>query len=859
MTALPCAVEAQASGACQVRLPVAGDSGSPGSVPAPQDGLSVPRGAAASAVPSDSSLAPSSLGGHLRSLNAPLSTPLAARAPLWCPALAAGDAERANVRRKEPPRAARERPEIEEAGEAEDAGKEGTGEVRSSFPPARGEEACTPRLGQMLGSLPTPTFSLPTQRGLPQSLLPPHLRRELSELRILDIPAGEALLLLPVYEQWWNSVAGVSRGEAREADAQVRARLCMRCRSREAEDVSADDLASGTPISSVPVLRPSSPARVFSSGQPGVSVAGASPSESARGEAAEAKGDAKAQDADRAKRRRVSGCGTATSELGSCAAAASPASTNGVKGEEAFATRNPSFTQQVASSSPSSPLSCASSSALPPVCDLAGFALHLMARDVRSAGGNIFPVNQKASQLRDGAQSPRAKVTVGSTAGRQTLDARRLVSLALRMQAHVVTAPSEEVETRDAPPEKSQNGSWAGARSESGEAGEAETEGAKALHRVASKREVRMILNAEAMLQEVIEELRGALKEDAWCSGCGQVAATGMYVHGERKDDDSRAVALPSLPHVLANLQGSTPRVRECVGRRLAALLASPSDVPPSAAGASPALAGAAFVSGVSVGGLGNGETLAERRRLFAASVNSAPLFRTPCCVRFLPLHRGGPLELLHALCCGADVIQGGDASADAERGIAYSFDPDVLFEEDVEEATAKNSQRGQDESWRQEDARKAQEMLESAVAAGLASRFLHLDLTSEAYRDDFRPIMEKRRGERSEGGFASPSGCSAEARNGRDQTGNAEQKRGTCRWSTVRDSRAYLHHLFNCAELMGPVLLLQHNFQCLLALFEVFRFFLQRGQLHVAVRRFLSRCCDGSPRGDGRAADGPL
>ncbi|KEP61471.1 UNVERIFIED_CONTAM: hypothetical protein HHA_292320 [Hammondia hammondi] len=885
--------------ACSLEAPKASNSSSGRFAPVPvvrcsPESVSTPGGAASSL---------SSTGAHIL-------PSLGCRAPLWRPLHATGGSEEELLEpKKHINQEGREEGGTNGETRPQEAERDGISHALGRAI-ASGSENCRedsgevplPRLGELFESLPTPAFSLSTQRGLPQCLLSAHLRSELSAVRLLDIPAGEALLLQPVYEQWWKSVgASEPCGVAAEGEIPEKARLCMRCFDEEEEVPKRGRVSSGTQqpsssgVSSLTCLSPAvAPLHDDSSCRSGLLAE--------EEEAGEREAREPGSDAYSAKRRRVAVDGSSAPSR-TCEREASPRSPELGEEAEAAATLQESASPtalEVACSSPASSASSASASlprrATLPVCDLAGFALHLMARDLQSAE-NIYPVHQKAAQ-RGGekAHGPaRARVGVGSSAGRQTLDARKLVSLALCMQAHIVTAPSEELKVGPATKcetTETVETAIADAKGEAARGLESEDDDS-ALHRLASKREVRMIRHAEEMLQEVVEELRSELrkKENVCCSACGRQidARPFFFVHGEQKDGDTHAVAPPPLPHLLANLQGgSDPRLRQCVGRRLAAVLttdlSSSADVssPPCVSRASrepslssacaarpPSFPGAAFVSGVSVGGLGYGESLSERRKLFAASISSAPLFRQPTSVRFLPLHRGGPLELLHAFCCGADVIQGGETSEHAERGIAYSFDPDVLLQ-DEEEEEKRAGQNGGEKGGEKDDeklcrrgeaisleadARAAQEMLERAAAAGLASRLLHLDLTSEVYRDDFRPIMEKRsRGVSRATDCLSSRNCGGgEARKDEEMHALQRGKDGAfCRWSTVQDTRAYIHHLFNCRELMGPVLLLHHNLQCLLALFEVFRIFLRRGELRVAVQRFLRRCCE---EGGGHAA----
>ncbi|PFH31532.1 hypothetical protein BESB_024980 [Besnoitia besnoiti] len=709
---------------------------------------------------------------------------------------------------------------LDEFGEG---GAQNTAQARcangDTAPSQAPDEGCLPRLGMLLEAIPTPAFSLSTQRGVPQCLLPLLLRKDLKQLKVLDVAAGEAQLLLPLYQRWWQTARAAAPPSlacpSAESDASSGAaagsgdRRCARCRG-DGEGQSKTETAEACNASS---------------------DAGAASRETC--DTAQDAVVTCAQGGEQHKRRRLS-----SGEL----TAAAPGCAGGPRPAESY--------------SPSS--SCPEAPRLPPVCDLAGFALHLMARDLQSPSGNIFPVSQKAahgSPRRDGDQpdglAPEGstqpggekkkrkaapKLSVGTTAGRQTLDAQGLFSVAVAMQAHMVTAPAEEYAEAgggakgdgatgagsEAP--VAQNGLAPGSAPVAGGEGE---EVQRAL--CASKKELRMLENAEEMLRETIDEAARQLArrlEDC-CSSCGGALQPPLLVHGAvDAAADARLSPPPLVPYILANLQGGgNVGLRRLAAQRLASsLLAS---------------APASWVSGLSVGGLGLSESLGTRRRLFHASL-AAPRLARGELIRFLPLHRGGPLELLHALCCGADFIQGGHAQSHAEEGTAYIFDPHWILDAETpaedsmaeRDAATKDSARAA-----REDAREAQRLLEEAAARGLSNAFLHIDLKSAAYRDDFRPLMA---------GCGPVGRCPGKgegAAKAEDAHAETSESRA-CRWATVSETRAYIHHLFNTAELMGPVLLLQHNLQCLLALFEVFRVFLKRRKLRVAVMRFLERCC---------------
>ena len=58
--------------------------------------------------------------------------------------------------------------------------------------------------------------------------------------------------------------------------------------------------------------------------------------------------------------------------------------------------------------------------------------------------------------------------------------------------------------------------------------------------------------------------------------------------------------------------------------------------------------------------------------------------------------------------------------------------------------------------------------------------------------------------------------------------------------------SRAYLHHLFRCEEMLGPILLTQHNLTFYQTLMSALRTVITDGKLDIFAAQFLARADEG-------------
>lgn len=191
-------------------------------------------------------------------------------------------------------------------------------------------------------------------------------------------------------------------------------------------------------------------------------------------------------------------------------------------------------------------------------------------------------------------------------------------------------------------------------------------------------------------------------------------------------------------------------------------------------------------VSGFWVGGLGYGEGLAGRGRVLAAVDAALP----PAAPRFLPLGEGAPVEVLQAVLLGMDVLEVTCPTSAAAQGIALLFSCDMPQEDHARE--------------------------EAEVAADLEallpppdktvpefSRVAHqLHLRAAECREDFGPISEE---------------------------------------SPVRQySRAYLYHLLEVRELLGTMLLAQHNLDKYARLFAAVQHHVKQDTIRHFVSWFL-------------------
>eukprot|EP00811_Abedinium_folium_P029497 NODE_4651_length_1865_cov_6.140967.p1 GENE.NODE_4651_length_1865_cov_6.140967~~NODE_4651_length_1865_cov_6.140967.p1 ORF type:complete len:510 (-),score=142.21 NODE_4651_length_1865_cov_6.140967:249-1778(-) len=189
-------------------------------------------------------------------------------------------------------------------------------------------------------------------------------------------------------------------------------------------------------------------------------------------------------------------------------------------------------------------------------------------------------------------------------------------------------------------------------------------------------------------------------------------------------------------------------------------------------------------VAGFWVGGLGYTEELTTRAKILDVVTSTLPSAQP----RFLPLSGGSPIEVLQAVLLGVDVIEVLYPFTMGAKGVALVFDCDMpedycMGEED--EALLRALLPPHEGS---DDIRPLPE---------LPKTVRQLQLFSDEWREDFTPISE-----------SSP---------------------------VQQHTRAYLHHLIKVREMLGTILLSQHNVDAYSRFFVALR----RHALEGSVARF--------------------
>lgn len=202
-------------------------------------------------------------------------------------------------------------------------------------------------------------------------------------------------------------------------------------------------------------------------------------------------------------------------------------------------------------------------------------------------------------------------------------------------------------------------------------------------------------------------------------------------------------------------------------------------------------------VAGVWIGGLGYDESLAARARVLETCAGALP----PALPRFLPLNAGSPVEVLQAVLMGVDVFEMAYPMQLASQGVA------LLFSCDMPAA-------GADAVGAEAEAEALRCLLpqpEEKEPAQPPAAVKQLHLRAPELKEDFGPISED---------------------------------------SPVRQySRAYLYHLMEVRELLGTMLLAQHNLHRYNALFNAIRAHTNQGTLGRFAAWFLrTQTCDDVP-----------
>ncbi|CAJ1344961.1 unnamed protein product, partial [Effrenium voratum] len=195
-------------------------------------------------------------------------------------------------------------------------------------------------------------------------------------------------------------------------------------------------------------------------------------------------------------------------------------------------------------------------------------------------------------------------------------------------------------------------------------------------------------------------------------------------------------------------------------------------------------------VAGYWIGGLGYSEPLPQRAEVLQACVAALPEARP----RFLPLNRGTPIEVLQAVLLGVDVLEVTYLWEVASSGIALTFDWEMPGSEEGADLEVLKSLQPQSEKDPPPAVRQ-------------------LWLRAPECREDFGPISET---------------------------------------SPVRQySRAYLYHLHEVHELLGTMLLAQHNLHVYLNFFEAIRSHIRQDTLQRFAAWFLRTQTCAAPEKD--------
>jgi len=188
-------------------------------------------------------------------------------------------------------------------------------------------------------------------------------------------------------------------------------------------------------------------------------------------------------------------------------------------------------------------------------------------------------------------------------------------------------------------------------------------------------------------------------------------------------------------------------------------------------------------VAGFWVGGLGYNESLASRAKVLETVTSALP----PELPRFLPLTFGTPIEVLQAVLLGIDVLELTYPAQAAHQGIALTFSCDMPADTDEGDIALVLSDLFPPP---------ARDTPEAAGAVPLpvfpAREVLQLQLRSPECRENFGPIME---------GSSVSQYC-----------------------------QAYLCHLLDVRELLGTMLLTQHNLDMYVRLFDAIRQHIAKG-----------------------------
>lgn len=186
-------------------------------------------------------------------------------------------------------------------------------------------------------------------------------------------------------------------------------------------------------------------------------------------------------------------------------------------------------------------------------------------------------------------------------------------------------------------------------------------------------------------------------------------------------------------------------------------------------------------VAGVWIGGLGYDESLAKRSKVLETIHESLP----QTLPRFLPLNCGNPIEVLQAVLAGVDVLEVTYPTEAANNGIALMCQCDMP----ADAAPA--------------DPNVLATLQEEDPPVALAKAVRQIQLGALEWKECFEPISKD---------------------------------------SPVQQyTRAYLHHLFEVRELLGSMLLVQHNLSVYNNFFSAIRSHIRKGTIRQFASWFLT------------------
>lgn len=199
-------------------------------------------------------------------------------------------------------------------------------------------------------------------------------------------------------------------------------------------------------------------------------------------------------------------------------------------------------------------------------------------------------------------------------------------------------------------------------------------------------------------------------------------------------------------------------------------------------------------VAGVWIGGLGYSESLAARSKVLEAINESLPQGLP----RFLPLNCGNPIEVLQAVLSGVDILEVSFPTEAAHAGFALTFQWEMPADAAASDSSVLAFFR------------------EANPPVAVAASVRQMQLRAPEWKESFEPISEN---------------------------------------SPVRQySRAYLHHLFQVRELLGTMLLVQHNLFVYNNFFTAIRSHIRNGTLRQFATWFLTTQTEEPPEAAPKA-----